>query len=697
MDHNVPTTSRARYKTTTQFIEEAESRIQCETFEQNVADFNIMYFGLGDKRQGIVHVIGPEQGFTLPGTTLVCGDSHTSTHGAFGSLAHGIGTSEVEHVLATQTLIQKRSKNMKIEVNGNLLPGVSSKDIILHIIGKIGTAGATGHVIEFCGSTIRDLSMEARMTVCNMSIEAGAKAGVIAPDEKTLRYIDGRPLAISSERDPKGWEKATQHWASLHSDAGACWNKEIAIQAEDVSPTVSWGTSPEDVVAISGAVPRPSDFTGAKRESCEHALRYMDLVPGTKMTEIKIDKVFIGSCTNSRIEDIRLVAKLVNGKRIPQHVHAIVVPGSGLVKRQAEQEGLDRMLVDAGFEWRESGCSMCVGMNADVLLPGQRCASTTNRNFEGRQGVGGRTHLVSPALAAAAALKGRLADVREVEGYERVIARSKTSANPVEISIDDHSVQGTSICEQHIEIKGMSAPRSTVGSTGMDKFTVLKGTAAPLRRSNIDTDVILPKQFCKTIKRAGLSKGLFFDWRFDEQGNERPDFILNRTPYNTAKILVTGSNFGCGSSREHAPWALLDFGIRCIIASSFGEIFYNNSLKNGILPLIVEQSVVDLLMEEAEAGGELEVDLTQNVINNSSDEKLTDFDVDRYQRYRLLNGIDDISITLQLEAKIVDFERQTSLRTPWLAGPCHSRRSKSLEELSPIPKVISVDTASCEW
>ena len=697
MDHNVPTTSRATFKTTTQFIEESESRIQCETFEQNVADFNIMYFGLGDKRQGIVHVIGPEQGFTLPGTTIVCGDSHTSTHGAFGSLAHGIGTSEVEHVLATQTLIQKRSKNMKIEVNGNLLPGVSSKDIILHIIGKIGTAGAAGHVIEFCGSTIRDLSMEARMTVCNMSIEAGAKAGLIAPDEKTLRYIDGRPLAISSEHDPKGWEKATQHWASLHSDAGAYWDNEIVIHAEDVSPTVSWGTSPEHVVAITGAVPQPLDFTGAKRESCEHALHYMDLVPGIKMTEIKIDKVFIGSCTNSRIEDIRLVARLVNGKRIPQHVHAIVVPGSGLVKQQAEQEGLDRMLVDAGFEWRESGCSMCVGMNEDVLLPGQRCASTTNRNFEGRQGVGGRTHLVSPALAAAAALKGRLADIREVEGYERVIARSKISANPVEISADDHSVQGTSICEQNVETQGISAPRSSAGSSSMDKFTVLKGTAAPLRRSNIDTDIILPKQFCKTIKRAGLSKGLFFDWRFDEQGKQRPDFILSRTPYNTAKILVTGSNFGCGSSREHAPWALLDFGVRCIIASSFGEIFYNNSLKNGILPLIVEQSVVDLLMEEAEAGGELEVDLTQNVINNGSKEKLADFDIDRYQRYRLLNGIDDISITLQLEAKIADFERQASLRTPWLAGPCHPQKYKRLKDISLAPKVISGDATSFEW
>ena len=339
MDHNVPTTSRAGYKTATQFIEEPESRIQCETFEKNVTEFNIVYFGLGDQRQGIVHVIGPEQGFTLPGTTIVCGDSHTSTHGAFGSLAHGIGTSEVEHVLATQTLIQKRSKNMKIEVNGNLLPGVSSKDIILHIIGKIGTAGAAGHVIEFCGSTIRDLSMEARMTVCNMSIEAGAKAGLIAPDEKTLRYIDGRPLALSSERDPQGWAKATEHWANLQSDIGALWNQEIVIEAEDVSPTVSWGTSPEDVVPITGAVPYPSDFTGAKRENCEHALRYMDLAPGTKMTDIKIDKVFIGSCTNSRIEDIRLVARLVSGKRIPDHVHAIVVPGSGLVKRQPRRRG----------------------------------------------------------------------------------------------------------------------------------------------------------------------------------------------------------------------------------------------------------------------------------------------------------------------------------------------------------------------
>ena len=344
---------------------------------------------------------------------------------------------------------------------------------------------------------------------------------------------------------------------------------------------------------------------------------------------------------------------------------------------------------------------MCVGMNEDVLLQGQRCASTTNRNFEGRQGAGGRTHLLSPALAAATALKGRLADIREVEGYERVIARSKASPNPVGISLEDVNVQEISVGKQDNENKGisesLSGPGFAGGSSGMEKFTVLKGSAAPLRRSNIDTDVILPKQFCKTIKRAGLSKGLFFDWRFDEHGEKRPDFVLNRTPYSTAKILVTESNFGCGSSREHAPWALLDFGIRCIVATSFGEIFYNNSLKNGILPLIAQQSVVDLLMDEAEAGREFEIDLTQNIIKNSSGEKLAEFDMDKYQRYRLLNGIDDISITLQLEAKIADFEKRTLFRTPWLVGPCHSQISRSLGGLPDASKAISAKALSYEW
>ncbi|HEX6011059.1 MAG TPA: 3-isopropylmalate dehydratase large subunit, partial [Geminicoccaceae bacterium] len=377
----------------------------------NCKEFGIQLFGMRDIRQGIVHVIGPEQGFTLPGTTIVCGDSHTSTHGAFGALAFGIGTSEVEHVLATQTLVQKRPKTMRISVEGQLPVGCTAKDVILAIIGKIGTAGGTGHVIEYAGSVIRGLSMEGRMTVCNMSIEAGARAGLIAPDDKTYRYLEGRPMA------PKGevWEQAVRWWRTLPSDEGARFDHEVRLDAAEIEPQVTWGTSPQDVVPITGAVPDPNSVTSEDRRSAmERSLRYMGLEPGTPMEEVKVDTVFIGSCTNGRIEDLRLVAQLVGGKRVAPTVRAMIVPGSGLVKHQAEQEGLDEVFKAAGFEWREAGCSMCLGMNPDQLQPGERCASTSNRNFEGRQGKGGRTHLVSPAMAAAAALTGHLADVRKL-------------------------------------------------------------------------------------------------------------------------------------------------------------------------------------------------------------------------------------------------------------------------------------------
>ena len=396
------------------FVEEEDSRVQCITLEDNVRDFGITYFGLGDKRQGIVHIIGPEQGFTLPGTTVVCGDSHTSTHGAFGSLAFGIGTSEVEHVLATQTLITKRSKNMRIKVDGDLSPGVSSKDIILHAIGKIGTAGGTGAVIEFCGSAIEGLSMEARMSICNMSIEGGARAGMVAPDETTFEYLKGRPLApvYGSEQ----WNKAVAYWKSLKSDPGAKYDIDVFIDAADITPTVTWGTSPEDVVPITGKVPDPETFaTEEKKDAGRRMLEYMGLTANTPMEEIVVDKVFIGSCTNARIEDLRAAALVVKGKKVAQNIkRAMIVPGSGLVKTQAEAEGLDKIFLDAGFEWREAGCSMCLGMNPDILAPKERCASTSNRNFEGRQGAGGRTHLMSPVMAAAAAIVGKLADVRKL-------------------------------------------------------------------------------------------------------------------------------------------------------------------------------------------------------------------------------------------------------------------------------------------
>ena len=404
IDHNISTDPK-----TTEVAE--DSRLQIETLRRNCADFGVPLFDLPDARNGIVHVVGPEQGFTLPGSTIVCGDSHTATHGAFGALAFGIGTSEVEHVLATQTLIQKPAKNMRVTVDGARALGTTAKDLILAIIGKIGTAGGTGHVIEYAGAAVRQLSMEGRMTVSNMTIEAGARAGLVAPDETTFDYLKGRPMAPKAGQ----WELALSHWRSLPSDPGARYDKEVALDAAEIAPQVTWGTSPEDVVPVTGSVPDPARAPDdGKRQSMARSLDYMGLTAGTPMTEIGIDKAFIGSCTNGRIEDLREVARLVEGRKVADHVYAMIVPGSGLVKHQAEAEGLDRIFVEAGFDWRDPGCSMCLAMNADKLEPGERCASTSNRNFEGRQGRGGRTHLMSPAMAAAAAIAGHIADVREL-------------------------------------------------------------------------------------------------------------------------------------------------------------------------------------------------------------------------------------------------------------------------------------------
>ena len=406
-DHNIPTIDVDKP------IADPVSRAQVEALRKNCAEFGVPLYSLGNVEQGIVHVVGPQMGLTQPGMTIVCGDSHTATHGAFGALAFGIGTSEVEHVLATQTLIQKPAKNMRITVDGALAPGVTAKDVILAIIGKIGTAGGTGHVIEFAGSAIRDLSMEGRMTVCNMAIEAGARAGMIAPDEKTFAYIEDKPMA------PKGdvWEKAVAYWRSLPSDDGARYDTEVVLPAAEIAPTVTWGTSPEDALAITASVPDPDkEKDESKRAKLQRAIDYMGLTPGQKLTDVTIDTVFIGSCTNSRIEDLRSAAAVAEGHKVAEGIRAMVVPGSGLVKEQAEAEGLDKVFTAAGFEWREPGCSMCLAMNADKLTEGERCASTSNRNFEGRQGRGGRTHLVSPEMAAAAAVTGRLTDIREFRG-----------------------------------------------------------------------------------------------------------------------------------------------------------------------------------------------------------------------------------------------------------------------------------------
>jgi len=406
-DHNVPTEGQALGLAG---VQDPEAKLQLETLDRNAAEFGIELYAMGDVRQGIVHVVGPEQGRTQPGMTVVCGDSHTATHGAFGALAHGIGTSEVEHVLATQTLRAQKMKNMRVTVDGALAPGVGAKDIALAIIGEIGTAGGTGYVIEYAGSAVRGLTMEGRMTLCNLTIEAGARAGLIAPDETTFNYVKGRPSA------PKAgaWEMAEAYWRTLKSDEDAVFDREVRIAAADIAPLITWGTSPQDVAPITASVPSPEDFDDpVRRQAAVRALDYMGLEAGAPLTSVKIDRVFIGSCTNSRIEDMRAAAEIVKGRKVADHVGAMIVPGSGLVKEQAEAEGLDKIFIEAGFDWREPGCSMCLAMNPDKLKPGERCASTSNRNFEGRQGRGGRTHLMSPAMAAAAAVTGRLADVRD--------------------------------------------------------------------------------------------------------------------------------------------------------------------------------------------------------------------------------------------------------------------------------------------
>eukprot|EP00929_Paragymnodinium_shiwhaense_P051503 TRINITY_DN25908_c0_g1_i1.p1 TRINITY_DN25908_c0_g1~~TRINITY_DN25908_c0_g1_i1.p1 ORF type:complete len:756 (-),score=210.77 TRINITY_DN25908_c0_g1_i1:214-2481(-) len=669
-DHNIPTDSRKDFKDVSTFIKQDDSRTQVMTLEENVKEFGITYFGMSDCRQGIVHVIGPEQGFTLPGSTVVCGDSHTSTHGAFGSLAFGIGTSEVEHVLACQSLIMKKPKNMRITVNGKLDDCVTSKDVVLHIIGVIGTAGGTGYVIEYCGEAIRNMSMEARMSMCNMTIEAGARAGLVAPDDITFAYVKGRPFA------PKGseWEKAVAYWKSLKTDKGASFDMDVTIDARDIVPTVTWGTSPEDVVPITGVVPDPASAkTESKKKGMQRMLEYMGLKIGQKMTDLTIDKAFIGSCTNARIEDLRSAATVVKaaGKKVAPNVQALVVPGSGVVKKQAEAEGLDKIFVDAGFEWREPGCSMCLGMNPDTLGSGQRCAGTSNRNFEGRMGAGGRTHLMSPMMVAASALEGRLADVRPLLG-------KPVSGGPVVVSkeTDDKDFVGNDLpVPPAPALKQGSAGGG--GSGGMPKFTRLESSIpAPLRKDNVDTDCIIPKQFLKTIKRTGLGKGAFFELRYEKDG-ETPnkEFILNQAPYNSSSVLIAGENFGCGSSREHAPWALNDLGIRCIISESYADIFYNNCFKNGMLPLTLPRDQVETLFQDAEAKKQIVVDLPSQKVTRADGSSFS-FELDAFRKHCLVNGLDDIGLTLEKETHLKAFEEKRSKLYPWLDGPQNSTATR---------------------
>jgi len=670
VDHNIPTDSRKNFKSISTFINQTDSRLQVETLEQNVKTYKIPFLGMTDTRQGIVHVVGPEQGFTLPGTTVVCGDSHTSTHGAFGALAFGIGTSEVEHVLATQTIIQAKSKNMIIRIDGDLAPGVTSKDLVLHVIHVIGTAGGTGCVIEFAGKAIRNLSMEARMSICNMSIEAGARAGMIQPDENTFKYVKGRPLA------PKGaeWEKALAYWKTLYSDEGAKFDREVIIQAKDIIPTVTWGNSPQDALPITGKVPDPTTIEDpSSKRSCIAALEYMGLKPNTPLKDIYVDKIFIGSCTNSRIEDLREAARVARGHHIAKNIkRALVVPGSGAIKKEAEEEGLDKIFKEAGFEWREAGCSMCLGMNPDILDPYERCASTSNRNFRGRQGALSRTHLMSPAMAAATAILGHFSDIREFQYVESIdkpklpldsaeeSVRLEEEKQELEKDLAKPAVPHDGVEDNADVSKEISSEQSKDGkSSGMEKFVTLTSVAAPLTKENIDTDAIIPKQFLKTIKRTGLRKGLFYESRFakDASGKMVPtDFVLNVDPYTHAKILVvTGKNFGCGSSREHAPWALKDFGIRSIIAPSFGDIFYNNSFKNGLLPIRLPQEVIEeKLYPLAVAKKDLTVDLPKQQIRGPDGTVLIDnFEVEDFRKHCLLNGLDDTGLTLQ-KVKFID-------------------------------------------
>lgn len=682
VDHNIPTDPRKGVFDVSG-IKEADSRGQVAALQSNVAEFGLTYFGMNDKRQGIVHVVGPEQGFTLPGTTVVCGDSHTSTHGAFGALAFGIGTSEVEHVLATQTLTQPVSKNMRIRVSGKLADGVESKDVILHIIGIIGTAGGTGYVIEFCGEVFEDMSIEARMSVCNMTIEAGARAGMVAPDDKTFAYVKGRPLA------PKGadWEKAVEYWKSLHSDPGAAYDKMVEIDAADIAPSVTWGTSPEDVLPITGCVPDPAVVEdSAKRRTLEQKLNYMGLEPGQKLASVTINKAFIGSCTNSRIEDLRSAASVVRGRKLADGVYAMVVPGSGLVKQQAEVEGLDKVFTDAGFDWREPGCSMCLGMNPDKLKAQERCASTSNRNFQNRQGPGGRTHLVSPAMAAAAAVTGRFTDVRALlrpiavdgDGAPNMASGAgKTDAK--RFYTDECVMPAPTARVTNADAQVGSEKAAAGGGSAAMTFRRLEGViVAPLRRVNVDTDIIIPAQFLKTIKRTGLGVSAFFPLRYENDGvTEKPDFVLNQEPYRAAQILVTLENFGCGSSREHAPWAIKDFGIRCVIAPSFADIFFNNCFKNAILPIVLPTEQVEQLLVDAEAKRLLDVDLETLRIRRETGDEIP-FEVDSFRRHCLLNGLDDIGLTLQKGALIDAFEDNRSERYPWLDGARPTRSTANV-------------------
>ena len=567
---------------------------------------------------------------------------------------------------------------MLIRVDGQLSPGVTSKDIVLHICGLIGTAGGTGYTIEFGGEAISTLSMEARMSISNMAIEAGARAGVIAPDDITFDYLKGRPMSPSEEE----WDSAVEYWRSLTSDEGAVYDKTIVIEGQEIPPTVTWGTSPQDTVPVTGVVPKADEEGNdeARVAAVERALNYIGLKGGEEIKGQAITKVFIGSCTNGRIEDIRNVAAIAMGRKVAEGVHAMVVPGSGLVKNQAEEEGLDKILMEAGFDWREPGCSMCLAMNPDKLKPQERCASTSNRNFEGRQGNGGRTHLMSPAMAASAAVTGAIADVRDFP-YLGEASEDPRIANTQSnvFKTESYPNAGASINPPAPYLANRDSDADSASAVGLPRFEVLTGVGAPLDIQNIDTDMIIPKEFLKTIKRSGLGFAAFAELRYDnpeavatigpEVAQDNADFVLNKEGYkDVTSILLAGDNFGCGSSREHAPWSINDMGIKCIISTSFADIFYNNCFNNGMLPLTLERSEVEALLEDtATPGTVLSVDLINQKVIRPNGESFS-FEVDAFRKHCLVNGLDKIGLTLEKEDKINEFEKIRSTKFPWLDG-----------------------------
>lgn len=575
---------------------------------------------------------------------------------------------------------------MLIRIDGKLGPGVTSKDIVLHVCKVIGTAGGTGATIEFAGAAIEALSMEARMSISNMAIEAGARAGIIAPDETTFEYLKGRPMCPPPDSDE--WTRAVEYWTSLRSDEGAVYDQTVIIPADDIAPTVTWGTSPQDAMPIDGIIPRIDEESHdeARRAAVTRSLDYIGLTGGTPIEGTPISKVFIGSCTNGRIEDIREVAAIAMGRQVASGVHAMVVPGSGLVKHQAETEGLDKILLAAGFDWREPGCSMCLAMNPDKLQPQERCASTSNRNFEGRQGNGGRTHLMSPAMAAAAAVSGTIADVRkfpylgtESEDPRVIHADVKSNVFRTESYVSPGPViSPPAPYQQKNGLTAAEAVGEGAPPAGLPKFTVLTGVAAPLDIQNIDTDMIIPKEFLKTIQRSGLGFAAFAELRYEnpeevatigaDVARPRADFILNKSGYEKTSILIAGDNFGCGSSREHAPWSINDMGIRCIISTSFADIFFNNCINNGMLPVTLPRAEVEKLLEDASIPGtEITVDLVNSQIIRPNGETFT-FELDAFKKHCLLNGLDKIGLTLDKEDKIIAFETMRSKNYPWLDG-----------------------------